>query len=1232
MDPNLDPVDGGNDSADVTALLPGVLVEKVASQTAIGIGQDATFTITVTNTGDVTLDTVDVVDAGYPACDNSVGPLAPNASTFYVCTVADVLVGFTNTVDASALDGNGNPATSSDSESITVLPASIVITKVADAGTVVDGGDITFTITVENDGPADLLNVSVSDPSLPACNNAFATLLAGEIQTYTCVLAGVDAATADPVVNTINVVAQDEAGNDIVDSDTEVVDVLVPDLSIFKTADTPTVLENGTATFTITVINTGETALNTVTISDLAYPVCDGGYPTLAIGEVQSYTCDVVGVTADFTNTVDGSALDPIGGVVTATDGASVIVIRTGDLSGFVFADENGDGVFNPVDGDAPISNVDVVLSGPSGPPVTVVTDGSGLYSATLPVGDYSVDVDETDADFPVGYGNETTGTDGQTVTVDDTVPVVASNIGYAPAGDITGTVWEDANGDGLQDLGELGRAGVVVNLWVDSDNNGSPDTVVASTTTDSNGDYFFIGIADGIYAVEVIATDVSPMDIGGDDSIDSDIDPTTGLSGSVSVLPGSQIDIDAGVYVPAIVGDLVFIDLNGDGLRDVGEPGFSGIVVTATNTSSGTVFTATSDPSGGYLFILPPGNYDVAVVEPAGASVTTANDPTNLTLVSGDVLDNVDFGIDAVGSIAGRVMIDVDGDGADGGSEPALSGITVVATWAGPDGIVGNGDDVAYTATTDSLGSYQFVNVPAGDYEIVVSLPTGAAWSFDPDLTPDGIDLVTLLPGQSVVGEDFGVVGAGSITSRVYFDIDGDGAPDANEPGIEGASVTVVWAGPDGVAGNADDVTYVVSTDAAGNLTVPYLMPGAYTISVDSGTLPAGMIQTDDPDAIVDGATSLTVNPAQAATAGPFGYTGTGAIGDTVFSDLDSDGIQDAGEPGIPGVGVIVTWAGPDGIAGSADDVEYNQTTNAAGQYLVPGLVAGSYVVAIDPTTLPTGLGGAIPIAVSLAGGQIYLDADFGLGGNLPPIAIDDAAVTLEDQPVTIVVLSNDGDPEGHAVLVTGVTQPANGSVSINADGTVTYVPDPDFSGVDSFTYTICEDTSAPTAGIAPTGECATATVTVTVTDVNDPPVNTGETVINVTVGQRLPPLSFVDPEGSEVVFTMIGGTLPPGVNINADGTFTGRTESVGTYTFVVRACDPDGACIVVTFSVVVRPVPSTTSGTGTVPALPYTGYNSMSQLLLALMLVLGGVVLLGISKRDETRRATTRRDRYRS
>ena len=105
--------------------------------------------------------------------------------------------------------------------------------------------------------------------------------------------------------------------------------------------------------------------------------------------------------------------------------------------------------------------------------------------------------------------------------------------------------------------------------------------------------------------------------------------------------------------------------------------------------------------------------------------------------------------------------------------------------------------------------------------------------------------------------------------------------------------------------------------------------------------------------------------------------------------------------------------------------------------------------------------------------------------------------------------------------------------------------------------------------------------------------------------------------------MFILIGGSLPPGVVMNADGTFTGTTQTVGTYTFVVRVCDPEGACTVVTFSVVVQPTPSTTSGSGTEPILPYTGYNSMSQVVLALTLILGGLVLLAVSRRRPEERA---------
>ena len=79
----------------------------------------------------------------------------------------------------------------------------------------------------------------------------------------------------------------------------------------------------------------------------------------------------------------------------------------------------------------------------------------------------------------------------------------------------------------------------------------------------------------------------------------------------------------------------------------------------------------------------------------------------------------------------------------------------------------------------------------------------------------------------------------------------------------------------------------------------------------------------------------------------------------------------------------------------------------------------------------------------------------------NLPPIAVDDDAQTIPGEPVTINVVANDIDTDGTIVpgSVTVVQDPADGTVVNNLDGTVTYTPDPGYSGVDVFTYTVRDD-----------------------------------------------------------------------------------------------------------------------------------------------------------------------------
>ena len=85
--------------------------------------------------------------------------------------------------------------------------------------------------------------------------------------------------------------------------------------------------------------------------------------------------------------------------------------------------------------------------------------------------------------------------------------------------------------------------------------------------------------------------------------------------------------------------------------------------------------------------------------------------------------------------------------------------------------------------------------------------------------------------------------------------------------------------------------------------------------------------------------------------------------------------------------------------------------------------------------------------------------------GGNTPPVAIGDLAVTQMNTPVTVNVLENDSDADGDTLVLSSIeVAPEVGSVSVNADNTVTFAPNPNFVGDAVIDYTI-EDSSLATA-----------------------------------------------------------------------------------------------------------------------------------------------------------------------
>jgi uncharacterized repeat protein (TIGR01451 family) len=111
--------------------------------------------------------------------------------------------------------------------------------------------------------------------------------------------------------------------------------------------------------------------------------------------------------------------------------------------------------------------------------------------------------------------------------------------------------------------------------------------------------------------------------------------------------------------------------------------------------------------------------------------------------------------------------------------------------------------------------------------------------------------------------------------------------------------------------------------------------------------------------------------------------------------------------------------------------------------------------------------------------------------GANSPPVANADTASTAEKTAVTINVLTNDipgpVEDSGQTLTVTTVGAPANGTTTLNANGTITYSPTGAFNGTDSFVYTICDN--GTTDGVADP-LCSTGLVNVTISSVNDPPL----------------------------------------------------------------------------------------------------------------------------------------------
>ncbi len=890
------PVSASDDAA-VDVIHPGISVDKTPDAQAVVVNGTANFVITVANTGDVDLANVTVSDPQAPNCDAVIPLLTAGTSTTINCSLSPVPADFTNTVDVIGTDPLGNDLTASDTADVTVLAPGLTVSKGPDYQVIPVNGDATFTITVTNSGQTPLANVVLDDPLSPVCNNTIAALTVGETASYGCTVTAV----ASDFNNVITATATDPVGGTVTSSDDAIVDVIAPAISIEKTPDTQTILAGSDATFTITVTNIGDVALTGATVTDPATPACDLLIGDLAPGADSIHTCILTGVAASFTNQADVTASDPAGGTVTDSDTGDVVATQIGSVTGLVFLDADADTVFN--NSDTLLSNVQVNLADGTGnifASTTTQADGSYTF-LDVPVGDYTVDVVDNDPNIPVG-SILTTGNDPQPVTVTANTQTAGSDVGFAPPSVLTGRAFNDADSNGVDD-GEPGVGAVTVNAWRDTTGDGTPDTVIATTQTAPDGTWTVDALLAGTYAVEYVTPPgqvVTLQDVGGDDTVDSDIDPITGFTAVIALATDTTLgDLDAGYFPPATIGDLVFSDADGNGIFDGSEVGQGGVNVVATwGGPDGTLgngddqtFSATSASDGSYqLAGLPGGVYSIEVIEPLGSTVTTGNDPIQITLPTGAVNNDIDFGLDGNGVVGGSVYVDINNDGIKDVGEAGVEDVVVTLVGNDTDGVA-----VSLSTTTDINGDYAFANLNGGTYTITEAQPGAFLDGIDTVGTAGGdnsvndvISNVVLPLNFSAFGYNFGEIAPASLSGIVRLT--------SGEP-VPGVTVTLTGTDDQGATVNTS-----VVTGADGLFSFPTLRPGTYTLTetqpatYGEGGETAGTAGGDIATNVIS---NILLTPDTNGTDYVFAET-SALLSGTVYSDVDNSGTLDAGENGL--------------------------------------------------------------------------------------------------------------------------------------------------------------------------------------------------------------------------------------------------------------------------------------------------------------------------------------------
>ncbi|WP_129676230.1 SdrD B-like domain-containing protein [Candidatus Chloroploca sp. Khr17] len=484
-------------------------------------------------------------------------------------------------------------------------------------------------------------------------------------------------------------------------------------------------------------------------------------------------------------------------------------------LSGRVFWDTDANGVFDEA-WDDPIADAALVITTPGGQAVANLTTGSngGYTRSPITSGEYRVTLTHA----------------GQSWTRDASVPLN----GGVPLVDFPVPpednrprvlVFIDGNHNGVADAGEQRLADVSVRLRDAA--CGSSGANLQTVNSDSGGVAVFNPPPGGFFPVCAQITAGLPVDLLPANPTGVNVPRSGGAPVALAVQPANTLLVRA------------FLDGNGNGSREAGEPYLSGGSATVNSVTQ-------SLSSSGATFYLPGGSYPVQFTPPAGyASLWSV--PIG-PIVTNNAAQTLLIPLRDAGSVSGKIWPPGGGFYAGGGSPSA--GLTVQLQNTASNAIV--------ETSSDANGNFSFSNLAPATYRLRLPAPP-------PGYVADSEPLITYQSGQILSNNNLNLVPTGHVVGVVYSDNNGNGQWDGNEQSVSQYSVRLVGAGGQQIA--------IVAPDAAGYFRFEGLTANTpYALQLVG--MPSGAFLASSPGVFTVGANPTTVQLGIGVVGAAFGPT----------------------------------------------------------------------------------------------------------------------------------------------------------------------------------------------------------------------------------------------------------------------------------------------------------------------------------------------------------------------